>query len=262
MFPFDSEEPSITHVALKHVSVTGKFSEVRLIKISSNRDEALWVSTVGDLEQTALDDCEGSGGVQKYVIQGLEENGTTTKSIISRLTLRYTATRSEEETGFDSDSEPANAQGITAQIMRHNEARERIDKAAWGNIINTQRLTIETLTEQNAVLMQKHLDMIETIEELASARHQRELETMQETNKAENRQRVARTLTTLLPAVVKKLTGADIGPVTDPDTLSMRAILQSLKEDQLEQITAILTPEQSMALLSMVKGEAEKPTDN
>jgi len=37
-----------------------------------------------------------------------------------------------------------------------------------GNIITTQRQQIESLTEQNAVLVQRHLDMLENIEALFS----------------------------------------------------------------------------------------------
>jgi uncharacterized protein YidB (DUF937 family) len=258
MFPFEEGEPKATFVIVRHVSVTGKLSDVRTIKISEPREEASLLTLVLDIEQSALDDVEGTGGVQKYVLQGMDE----TKHSIGRLTLRYAATRQEDETGFDSDSEPATSQGALAMQMRHNEALERIDKAGWGNIINTQRLTIQSLTEQNEALLGKHLEYIALAEELTQRKHERELELLEQQNKGENRQRVARTLTALLPAVVKKLTGADLGPVTDPDTISMRQFLQTINEDELEKIASILGPEKSLALLSMLKGETEKPNDN
>jgi hypothetical protein len=255
MFPFEEGEPKATFLALKHVGVSGKFADVRTMRITEPRDEAAFSSLMTDLEQAALDDCEGTGGVQKYVVQALDEG----KHVISRLTLRYTAVRTEEEaSGYDGESEPANALGITAQLMRHVEVRERIDKAGWGNIINTQRLTIEALTEQVTALQQKHLDMLEMVEEMTQAKHERELALLKETNAAEIKQRIGRTVTALLPAVAKKLTGADIGPVTDPETLSMRELLETLTEEQIERLMPILTPDQTMSLLSMMKGQAEK----
>jgi hypothetical protein len=257
MFPFEETEPRAAVVAVKHVAVSGKLADVRAIKISEPRDEARFASIMVDIEQAALDDVEGTGGVQRYVVQALDE----AKHAISRLTLRYQATRSEDEMEAGFESEPASAQGVTAQLMRHNEARERIDKAGWGNIINTQRLQIESLTEQNGIMMQKHLDMLALMEELQQAKHEREIDMLKAVNAAEIKQGIGRTFTALLPAIAKKLTGEDIGGIVDPDTMSMRQLLQTLKEDQLEAIQGILSPEQTLALLSMLKSEAVKPNN-
>lgn len=257
VFPFEEGEPKAEWIKLLHVGPTGKFADVRSGKVGDNPDEARFQAIVNGMEESIVDDCEGTGGVQKYVIQALNKE----MNVISRTAIRCTATRTVEENSYDSETEPPNATGLTTALMRHVEATNRISVGGWGNIINTQRQQIETLTEQNNVLVQKHLDMLSIMEELSQAKHERELDVMKEQNSAEIKQRIGRTFTALLPAVVKKMTGADIGPVTDPDTLSMREFLQTISEDELEKISSILGPDKSMALLSMLQGEAKK-SDN
>jgi len=257
IFPFDESEPKAETLVLKHVGVNGKFADVRAGAVGPNPDEDRFQKILSGFEESIVDDCEGSGGVQKYVIQALNKDS----HIIGRMTVRCTATRTEEENTYDSETEPPNAQGLTVALMRHVEATNRVSIGGWGNIITTQRQQIESLTEQNAVLVQRHLDMLENIEALSAAKHEREMDMIKEQNSAEIKQRIGRTFTALLPAVVKKMTGADIGPVTDPDTLSMREFLQTISEEELEKISSIIGPEKSMALLSMLQGEAAK-TDN
>lgn len=257
MFPYEEGEPKAFYIAVKHVSASGRLADVVTRKIAEPRDEPSFSSYIADTEQACLDDCEGSGGVQKYVIQGMDE----AKHVIGRLTVRYTASRTEDELDAGFDSEPATALGITAQLMRHNEARERIDKAGWGAIIQQQRLTIESLTEKNNELIQKHLDMMGVMEELQSMKSERELAVLKESNSMEIKQRIGKTITLLLPALAKKLTGVDTA-VTDPATVTMQELVTSLSESQLEALSGILTPEQTLAVLQLVKGEQEKTNGN
>jgi hypothetical protein len=222
---------------------------------SDARIELSYLQFVGEIEQTILDDVEGTGGLQRYVLQALASD----KHTIARLPLRYTATRTEEE--LDSlDSEPATAQGLLGQAYRHNEARERIDKAGWGTLINVQARTIETLAEQNNRLMGQAMDFLETLEEVASAKHVREMEVTRENNKAEIKQGMARQFGALMPAIAKKF-GVDIGDSQHPDVIQLRSLMAGMTEDQVNAMMSILKPEQVIELLTIIKRQGDNESE-
>lgn len=258
LFPFDEGEPKAAQLKLLHVAGT-KLQDVRSFKVPDKVDESILDTLVTDLEQSAIDDVEGAGGMQRYVVQAIDSD----KKLISRHQVRYSATRSQDEVGaFDLDSEPASMQGLLTMFMRHIEARERIDKAAWGNLINVQRGTIEDLAQKNNDLTERHLDFMGIMEEMLGKKHERELEVKRVEGNNEIKQKIGRQIAALLPAIAKRVGGVDLPDLKDPDTLSMRELLQTLNEEQLEKLQSVLTEDQMISVLSLLKTEATKDSDN
>ena len=261
-FPFDDEQARAIAVSVRHASQTGRLTEVQTLKLPPNMGddngavEAAYSGFVTSLDQVAIDDVEGTGGVQRYVMVALASD----KSPIARLTIRYAATRTEGETE-ELDSEPSNIAGMLAQTMRHNEARERIDKAGWGTLIATQARTIETLSERLEQSFQRQMDFIETLEEVATARHQRDLEVMREEGKFKLKGDAMRQLTALMPAFAKKF-GVDIGDSQHPDVMQFRSLMAGMSEEQINGLLSVLKPDQVIELLSLIKRQGEDGTDD
>jgi len=205
------------------------------------------------LSERVLEDAIGLGGVQRYVITayGLDK-------VIARLTLRENADASGagRQPGDPIDSEPATERGLLTQTMRHLEISERTHATVVANIFAMQTRMLHEKDERIAHLEERHWETVIAAEQLVSDHHRRELENRAADQKAEAAREILGTVLQLMPTAVNKLAGRAILPEkTSPALVGLRALIGTLKPEQLEALKFVLTAPQLETLTEIVTSE-------
>ncbi len=263
VFPFDTSTKDLArYVAVKHVSVSGKAQDVRTFTIPSiDRDEESQRAIEGpflmfaeEIHSALNDDVEGVGGVQKYIVQALDESGKQ----MGRLPLRYSAVRNEGESAGEFDSEGANPQGLLAQLMRHNEATARISASTTTQLFGMMVRHSEQLAERCEALTARHVEMLESIEDLASSKHEREIEMEGARSSSETKNRLARQAEVLIPALAKRFAGVDLTASINPEVIEQREFIASLTEEDINRLAGVLDNDKLLRLMSMIQSHAAR----
>jgi hypothetical protein len=249
----EREEGRCERFTLRHVLPTGKAgNEVLTQTVPDQLQESTCEGIAQEFETAASSDASGLGGVQTYVIQAI--CGEEGKSV-ARMTFRVAG----EDDNADDDSmssEPATKTGLTAQAMRHTEAIMRNSVMMQGQVYgNMQRMLDSAMGALNDTLNEK-LAMVKLIEDLATEKHRRELETKKEEHSMMLKTAAYEKLALLAPGMINKLSGKKLLPeAASPVELGIRAFADSLTPQQLEVISQTLHPEQMIALGSILQKE-------
>jgi hypothetical protein len=200
-----------------------------------------------------LEDAIGLGGVQRYVViaYGLDK-------VIGRLTLRENADASGAGRlpGDPLDSEPPTEKGLLTQTMRHLEISERTHATVVANIFAMQTRMLHEKDERIAHLEERHWETVIAAEQLVSDHHRRQLENRAADQKAEAMREVLGTFLQLAPTAVNKLAGRRVLPEkTSPALVGLRALVGTLKPEQLEALKFVLTPAQLENFSEIVTSE-------
>lgn len=261
-FPFDDKSPRAASLEVKHTNVNEKNTPLRKLGLPEELDEDKLRLLVDELEALLQDDADGIGGVQRYMVVAKDEAGEN----FARLSLRVAAAYQEgDPEGDEISSEPASLKGIAAQQMRHTDAAYRSLNMGFGQIITTQQRIISRLSEQNEKLASKAMDVLTHTEELLSRKHERDLELEDERGKQKRKTEFVHQIQAMVPAVVQKLTGiaAPAGPNDAFEVQSLKAIAESISEEQFDALKGILSPPQFFALASLMEkvGAAKSDED-
>jgi hypothetical protein len=205
------------------------------------------------LSERVLEDAIGLGGVQRYVITayGLDK-------VIARLTLRENADASGagRQPGDPIDSEPATERGLLTQTMRHLEISERTHATVVANIFAMQSRMLREKDERIAHLEERHWETVIAAEQLVSDHHGRQLENRAADQKAEAMREVLGTFLQLAPTAVNKIAGRALLPEkTSPALVGLRALVGTMKPEQLEALKFVLTPVQLETFTEIVGSE-------
>jgi len=200
-----------------------------------------------------LEDAIGLGGVQRYVViaYGLDK-------VIGRLTLRENADASGAGRlpGDPLDSEPPTEKGLLTQTMRHLEISERTHATVVANIFAMQTRMLHEKDERIAHLEERHWETVIAAEQLVSDHHRRQLENRAADQKAEAMREVLGTFLQLAPTAVNKLAGRTVLPEkTSPALVGLRALVGTLKAEQLEAFKFVLSPAQLETFTEIVGSE-------
>lgn len=240
----------VTRFVLRHLAAGArKGSDVFTCTPPSNVDAGWIEKAADDLNAAAEADAEGiASGPQRYVVLPFGEDPARATG---RHTLHVAAPELEDETQIE--SEPANAQGLTAQLMRHMEAKERLQTNGMATVIKSMQKMAESVAAENEQLRAYRLESLAVVESLLSQQAERELAAKQAEVKIEMMQGVAKDLKLLVPPIVNRIAGKSILPSSDPKVLVAKGILESLTEEQrsklAEMVSALeLTPKQQLAL--------------
>lgn len=260
-FPFDDKSPRAASLEVKHTNVNEKNTPLRKMGLPEEIDEDKLRLVVDELEALLQDDADGIGGVQRYMVVAKDEAGEN----FARLSLRVAAAYQEgDPEGDELSSEPANAKGMVAAAMRHTDAAYRAMGGSIGMIIQTQQRTISRLSEQNEKLAGKAMDVLTHTEELLSRKHERDLELEEERGKQRRKGEFVAQIQAMVPAVMQKLTGiaAPTGPDDAFNVQTLKAVAESITEEQFDALKGVLTPAQFFALASLMeKVSANKGED-
>lgn len=250
----DDAQASPERIALRHVSVSDRQTDVATFAVTESAPEDV-EELLGRIHDALENDADGLGGVQKYVLLAVREGQQ-----LSRLPLRMAPDR-DDGGGLDPlESEPANARGLLAQLMRHNEVQSRMFAMSMGQVIATMQRTIARLQEASEVADERRLAAVDVAEEMLTRTHERQaLTQMVEDNRA-SKSAVIEQVKAAMPYVhlyLKRAFGANPGGGAPALVAKLAA---SLKPEQLAALDNVLTAEQLglvEELLGQGKGEGE-----
>lgn len=144
--------------------------------------------------------------------------------------------------------------GAVAILPRVLEHVEQLHKVRLG-VADDYRAQIEVWRSENSILRtrvhdleNKHLEVLRTMEELATQRHKREMEKLAFETETEFRRTIVGKVSLLVPAVVNRLAGKEIMPGDDARTLALEALAESLTPEQAAHVAQGLSAEQSIVL--------------
>jgi len=244
----DTKNGRCTSFILSHVGSGSKSNIVTTMPIIEKIGPDDIDETVGQINETATIDAEGLGGLQKYMLQATFEN---LDKPINRFIFRINATDGEDNVDV-MDSEPATQKGLMSQMMRHTEATFRISMASTGNIVGMQNRIISRQAEQIETLTQKHIELVQVLEELQTEKHTRELDAAVAMRKQEAYKDITQKVLLLLPTVANKLAGKTLLPEkTTSGEQMIKSLMDSLTPDQMNNMQGMLSPEQKMVMFQI-----------
>jgi hypothetical protein len=162
--------------------------------------------------------------------------------------------------GAISESEPATESGLTAQLMRHNEACLRLLIGMSSERAQENRRALETRDMRTAYLEKNVDQMQQAREQLLDHSAARQLEHVRLTHAEDRKNLLANRLAALLPVVGNRLLGKVIDPRRDdakpPGFLGkeiLQSFLSSIDGDQMQRIfeSGLLRPEQLGTLIEL-----------
>jgi hypothetical protein len=206
---------------------------------------------VSDVSERILQDAIGLGGVQRYIVSAYSGDHAVT-----RLPIRENAEAASRAPGDPIDSEPPTEKGLLTQTMRHLEISERTHATVVANIFAMQTRMLREKDERISHLEERHWETVIAAEQLVSDHHRRQLENKAADQKAEAMREVLGTFLQLAPTAVNKLAGRAVLPErTSPALVGLRALVGTLKTEQLEALKFVLTPAQLTTFTEIVGSE-------
>jgi hypothetical protein len=245
----------VDRILIRHVTIDERQSEIWAVGLQGfEPNEESIASLAMDVDETVLADATGLGGMQRYIICACFGD-----ALVSRLPLRQVA--SELRLGDTLDSEQPNEEGVLIQLMRHNEAHERLFATTMGQIVGTMGETIERQKAELEKADAIRVEALQRIEALVSHEHERKLELQKEVNRGERVQRLIEFGLALAPVVVNRVTGKKVfkEPQASPMKALVRKLFDSFTEEQQAKLLGVLSPVQVAALSELFKAASEEP---
>lgn len=199
------------------------------------------------IEESAARHCNAMGGSHAYVLQAVGEGGAALATHAFRVSAEALPGASVLA------SEPANVGGITAQLMRHQEAIMSSTVIAWDkqarvSIAMIERSDKRASRAESAYMraMELHGELIERTEERKEA--SRRADVMLEIKK-DSAKKVMALAPVVLEGIVAKLNPGGLAVASGH---TARSLFESMNQEQLSGVLNALDPEQQKVLMSMV----------
>lgn len=235
-------------------------SKLRLVHLGTKQTE-LWAhefedgdavdedSLTSEIVNSAADDAEGVGGLQKYKLEAYF--GRKTVGRMQRFSID-----ARTDDGLDAESsEPANAKGLVTQSMRHAEIMLKSTVGATHQVINQLLRQNEAYAERIRVLEQKLAEVYDVRERLLSQEAERDVMRAQALSEEKRKDEIVDSLKTLLPVVASKvgLLPADASqPSNGADVvMKVKALVDGIKPDQIAKIASVLSPAQQILFMEL-----------
>lgn len=248
----------------REVAIDG-WSVRQLVNVANREEQAPIITLAGDLEPDELaraalaaarQDADDVGGPCKYALIALDSDERPIGRTVWRILGDVLSTEAEP-------AEAPTASGITSQLMRHHEARERIGATkeriqaeSHGALISHYRQALEDARAEISTLRKAELDNMRLLSELVTAKAKNEIETARELHALQLKTRAWAKLETLVPVVANRLAGRPLLPEGKGGE-AIEALLMGLEPEQLERIAEVLHPDQRAAFLE-VWSDADK----
>jgi hypothetical protein len=242
-------------IELRHLTEDGS-SRVDRWPLKGEEDEPVSAESLNyEIMSVAEADAEGWGGHQRYAVCAYDGAETRTYAKRAIFEIRADGVASDD----DGPTESATQKGFMAQMMRHLEMRDRTFASAIGDIVSGYQEMVGRQQKRLELLENKQFEVLSLFEELASARHVRELEQMKEIRIDRIQTKVTNELLGYLPVVAKKFLGTGNGAsIAAEDKLS--ALLASFEPHQLAILKGILKTHQ-LAILKELQESYGKNAD-
>ncbi len=249
-----AEMDAIDRLVVRHD--TG--AEVAILKARDGRpldgkDGDRMRDTAAAVTDRIFEDAIGLGGMQRYIVTAYQGDRVT-----ARLPVRENAeaTSAGRQPGDPIDSEPPTEKGLVSQTMRHLEISERTHATVVANIFAMQSRMLREKDERIDHLEQRHWDTVIAAEELVNEHHRRQLENKAAEQKADAMRELLGTVLQLAPTAINKIAGRALLPEkTSPALVGLRALVGTLKTEQLEALKFVLSPAQLENFTEIVASE-------
>jgi hypothetical protein len=249
-------------LVLRHVAAGSKVGqEVITINIrepDTNLDDDQLRAWEEEIEQAAIADASGLGGLQSYVVHSYFEH---LDKPVARFTFRVEAEADPDDEDSSDLSEPPNRHGLVSQTMRHLEAVMKISTLGSSSVISSLQRTVSRQAETIENLVKEKFDNLTAMEELRSAKHERDLATAEQQARMELHRDMFNKVSALMPVVLHKLIGkgamVPVGKGTSATDAMLDSLVESMDEAQLATIMPTLRPEQQILLLELIQSRQE-----
>ncbi|MBK8255577.1 MAG: hypothetical protein IPK82_23305 [Polyangiaceae bacterium] len=214
--------------------------EVESWELGKNADFGKLAEEMRDAAQ--LDANAVGSGTYAYAVCAM-----SAEHVVQRRIFRVFAS---DETEVVGPNEQANAAGVLAQLMRHVEARERLNTAGELRILDRFARLLDERDKRVTELENKHLEMLRLHEELSSRKHAREVEIIQTQASVEQKNKFVDKTLSLMPHAAAMM--GFTAPAGDPEVAQLvEAIVKN--EVNLDPILALLPPDAQLPLASIFK---------
>jgi len=239
-----------TKIVIRHAKAGKLGAEIGIISIPKKASEDTIESIAADIDSQLVGE-SGFSGIQKYLLLPYFADR---EKPLGRFVLRIRIEDEDEEEGDELGSEGPSIRGIASQQMRHNEALMRTHTVGTGQIISQQARIIQRQQDQIEVMQAKHIELMVTLEQLITGRHERDLESRRLDFSLKNKQEMVSRLMLLAPNVINRLGGKKMLPEkTTPVEQMIRGLLEGLDKDRMMKImdAGIFNQDEIMTLLSV-----------
>jgi hypothetical protein len=145
-------------------------------------------------------------------------------------------------------TEAPDGKGVLQQGMRHTEIALGM-ALRHQKEVNDQMLTMfKLIGEQNATLLKENIDAMSVVKDVMMAKAAEDSDTRMAQLEYKRKTKERERLLQLAPALANQVFGREIFPQSSADTAIIENITESLDEQQLTQLMAILKPEQAALL--------------
>lgn len=216
--------------------------------------EVAIASMANEIKSACDRDADGVGGVNKYAVRVVYENGEEGKG---RFNIRA-GNPDDDDEGFA--SEGPNARGLVTQLMRQNEAMFRATIMGMGSVIKSQGQMIEGLTTRFENVVKARFEEIDAVQAALDNKAERDARLEAERAKIKLKDKAAEQLFNIAPVIVNRLMEGKVttppGELSPEDRVSM-TLFQSIESDQLEKIKEILNTEKQLSIILELFRQAE-----
>lgn len=253
----DIDNGQCSKFILKHVTSASRAGHT-VLTIDVPREEGQpddnWIQdNVKLIEETALADASGQGGVQGYVIFSF--HGEDTDKPTARFSIRMAGEPNAEED--DISSEPPTKTGIISQVMRHNEAIMRSSMMTTSTVMTLMQRTLAQQASVIEKLTEEKFNNINIVESLLSQKNERDIEAEKAKETMALKRKAFDTLSLVAPTLVNKmLTSGNPNNAASPQAISARdaqlaALADTFTTEQLEKMQSVFTPDQLMIFIDV-----------
>lgn len=246
------EHRSLTTLELLHAPGNGRGSSLQTWDRSSQAEIFEGQAKIEELASKILEIAEpyarDLGGVQRFMLKTTQHLGG-----ITRMTFRV---EDDLDMGGDdqaSVAEAPNSQGLTGQLMRHLELKERTMLQMFQASLGTMSRTINDLSAENSKLRAERSAQLAELEATRSMQMERDLNFMERDAVSRRKDQLFNEVTKLLPVVASRFaTGGEDAPAA-ASAAALSALLKqfgtTLTDEQKAKIATMLTPAQGMILM-------------
>jgi hypothetical protein len=227
--------------------------EIRAVSVPESPDEE-WRDGVATkiADQAAGEAAALASGLQKYAVQALFEGDDKPHG---RCIITVQGTDDDEGA---LDTEGPDGQGLVASSMRHAEFFAQAFGRSSVAQIRSLSDQVAALVKENGELRTERLKSVRVLEELYTARHERELEVLREGSKARALEGAADKLGLLIPVAINHIAGRKLLPENSPERLIVQGLAQRMTPEKLQLLASsgAFDEAELVAFLSILRASA------
>lgn len=224
--------------------------EIRTVTVPANFEDE-WAQQTAErlIDQAQREATTLSAGAQRYAVQAIfTVDGRLEEK--SRARHLFTVAGPEMSDGDVSTISPDET-GLVAASQQHAQFFAKLASTQTLAQIKSQQEEIDRLRRENNDLRRERLESFKVMEEVYSARADRDIER----RGAESRARLVETsvekVEMFLPMVLNHLAGKKVIPDSMAAILTAKSLVEKITPQQFEQLAGVLGPEQTALLLQL-----------